>query len=763
MLDPTFRGAYKIVNAAWNYLKIQKHGRILCTSTVVEKEYTCSPSYAAAKYGQLGFIQTLAKEGAKYDILASVLAPAGYAGSAPGVPASEVEVVAQVVAALVHRSNTTETGHLYEIEGGRLRKVRWQRASGAFLNPDAGLTAGAILSKWNDVNDFSQGTYPNNTSDHASNYRKAIALAPSPTDNSVRLDGKTALVTGAGNGLGRAYAKLFASLGAQVIVNDLKGSEEVAEAIRQVGGDAHAVPGSVEEGERIVEVAIAKYGRLDIVVNNAGFVRDKSIANMTDDLWDAIIAVHLKGMFRVTKAAWPYMVKQCYGRILNVSSTSGMYGNFGQSNYSTAKCAVLGFSEALAREGAKHNIAVNAMCPFGSTPGLVGSVSGDWDNFHPEQCAPFVALISSDALRFSSTSAFFELGVGWHGRTRQQKSSGAQVPREEELASGSASKFLKQVADFTNLIYSEEMPGALQETVGLLSQSAVLARIKDAKRRTISGTTYEYGDREVILYNLTLGATWRELPLIHERERNFQVLPTFGVVPFFNTKLPFNYDELLPKWNLANLLHGEHYLEIRKFPIPTAAKLVTYPRLLEVLDKNKAAIIVTGYTTRDAETGEDIFYNEVAAFVREAGGFGGQKSTKSRHRASTALAPSRKADVVRSERTTEEHAALYRLNGDRNAMHVDLAKARSVGFSRPILHGLCFFGISGKHIYQEFGPIRNIRARFASTVYPGQTLRTEMWREGDTILFQTSVVETGKICINGGRAELLREKYRGRL
>lgn len=260
-----------------------------------------------------------------------------------------------------------------------------------------------------------------------------------------------------------------------------------------------------------------------------------------------------------------------------------------------------------------------------------------------------------------------------------------------------------------------------------------------------------------------MGAKWRELSLIHERDRNFQALPTFGVVPFFGTNLPFDYGELLPKWNLSNLLHGEHYLEIRKFPIPTAARLVTYPRLLEVVDKKKAAVIVTGYTTRDAETGEDIFYNEVSAFVRGAGGFGGRTSIKSRHQASLAPAPSRKPDVVRSERTTHEHAALYRLNGDRIALHVDPAVSRSVGFSRPILHGLCFFGISGKHIYEEFGPVRSIRARFASTVYPGQTLRTEMWREGDTILFQTSVMETGKVCINGGRAELLRTNDQSKL
>lgn len=141
------------------------------------------------------------------------------------------------------------------------------------------------------------------------------------------------------------------------------------------------------------------------------------------------------------------------------------------------------------------------MCPFGSTPGLVGSVSGDWDNFHPEQCAPFVALMSSDVLEYSSTGVFFELGVGWHGRTRQQKSSGAQVPREGELASGNASEFLKQVADFTSPSYPEGAVDPPQEPGGMLSQTAVLAKIEDAKRRTISGTVYEYGDKEVILYS----------------------------------------------------------------------------------------------------------------------------------------------------------------------------------------------------------------------------------------------------------------------
>lgn len=121
-----------------------------------------------------------------------------------------------------------------------------------------------------------------------------------------------------------------------MVVNDLKDPSAVVSEIRNAGGEAHGVIYSVNEGEKIVAETIRFYGRLDILVNNAGFVRDKSIANMTDELWDAIMEVHLNGLYKVTKAAWPHFVRQGYGRIVNISSTSGIYGNFGQSNYSLA-------------------------------------------------------------------------------------------------------------------------------------------------------------------------------------------------------------------------------------------------------------------------------------------------------------------------------------------------------------------------------------------------------------------------------------------
>jgi multifunctional beta-oxidation protein len=259
------------------------------------------------------------------------------------------------------------------------------------------------------------------------------------------------------------------------------------------------------------------------------------------------------------------------------------------------------------------------------------------------------------------------------------------------------------------------------------------------------------------LLDLSLGAQWTEIPLIYERNTDFHVLPTFGAIPWFRATLPYTHEEILPDWNPSKYLHGDMYLEIRKFPIPTTGKLVTYPRLLHVLDKKKAAVVTTAYTTKDEKTGEDIFYSESSLYIRDAGNFGGPSDVPAAMQPPSTTPPERKPDFERSEKTTDEQAALYRLNGDTNELHIDPDVAHKTGFSRPILHGLCFFGIAGKHIFQKFGPYRTIRVRFAGVVLPGQTLKTEAWKlagEG-VVLFQMRVVETGKVCISGGRAELL--------
>lgn len=150
-----------------------------------------------------------------------------------------------------------------------------------------------------------------------------------------------------------------------------------------------------------------------------------------------------------------------------------------------------------------------------------------------------------------------------------------------------------------------------------------------------------------------------------EGNDEFQVIPTFGVIPPFDAETPFTFDEIVPNFSPMMLLHGEQYLEIKKYPIPTSGRLISKARLLEVVDKGSAAVVRTGVTTTNAETGEELFYNEMVVFLRGCGGFGGQKKPADRGASTAANKPPQRApDVVVEEKTTEEQAAIYRLSGD---------------------------------------------------------------------------------------------------
>lgn len=266
---------------------------------------------------------------------------------------------------------------------------------------------------------------------------------------------------------------------------------------------------------------------------------------------------------------------------------------------------------------------------------------------------------------------------------------------------------------------------------------------------------------KLILYlDLSVGAKRRDLSWIYEGFGSLHPLPTFGVIPFFNTALPFDISDIVPGFTPHKFLHGEHYLEILKHPLPASGKFITYPKLVDVLDKGTAAVVIIGYTTVDTRSGDKVFYNQTSLFVRDSGGFGRTRLTNTNEKRSedSPLAPpKRDPDAYATELTSQEQAAWYRLTGDKNPMHIDPAASRRGGFDIPILHGLCTFGISGRHIYERHGPFKNIKARFTGTVLPGQTLRTEMWKErgNNVIIWQTRVVETGKLCIQRATAELL--------
>ena len=392
--------------------------------------------------------------------------------------------------------------------------------------------------------------------------------------------------------------------------------------------------------------------------------------------------------------------------------------------------------------------------------------------FKPEQVAPMVVALCSDRIPQPRTGGLFEVGSGWHARTRWQRSGGRGFPVDVKLTPESVLKHWSRIIDFDDgrADHPEDPEDGLKSIMKNIQKRSgraaahpesninqeILENIEKAKKTQARGTEFCYDDRDVILYNLGIGAKRTELPLVYENSDTFQVLPTFGVIPSFDSSTPWNMDEIIPKFSPMMLLHGEQYLEIRKFPIPTAANLISHPKLLEVVDKGKAAVLHTGTVTKDIITGEEVFYNESAVYVRGSGGFGG--ATKGGNRgAATSVhkLPQRNPDSVVEEKTSDDQAALYRLNGDRNPLHIDPEFSKMGGFKIPILHGLCFFGISGKHVYQTYGPFRNIKVRFAGTVIPGQTIRTEMWKEGNKVLFQTKVVETGKLCIGDAGAELM--------
>ncbi len=243
------------------------------------------------------------------------------------------------------------------------------------------------------------------------------------------LKDKVAVVTGAARGIGREIALLLARHGARVVVNDYGGSEagagtasgpadEVVAAIRAAGGQAAANYDSVASmagGQAIVKTAVDTFGRIDIVVNNAGILRDRMIFNMSEEEWDAVINTHLKGSFAVTRAAAPLMREQKWGRVINMTSTSGLVGNVGQANYAAAKLGIVGLTKVTALDMARYNVTANCISPFAWTR-MIGTIPTETEaqkarvekikKLSPAHIAPVAAFLASDHARDVSGQIF---------------------------------------------------------------------------------------------------------------------------------------------------------------------------------------------------------------------------------------------------------------------------------------------------------------------------------------------------------------------
>ncbi len=276
---------------------------------------------------------------------------------------------------------------------------------------------------------------------------------------------RVVVVTGAGGSLGRCYALSFAERGAKVVVNDLGGSvkgngndsgsgvsESAADAvvaeIKAAGGEAVANYDSVENGEAIIKTAIDAFGRVDILINNAGILRDSSFKKMTSDDWELIHKVHVDGAFKLTQAAWPYMLEQQYGRIINTSSAAGLYGNFGQANYGAAKLGLLGLTKTLAIEGQKHNVFTNAIAPAAASR-MTESLFPEAviKGMKPDLIAPLVVNLCAESSR--ENGSIFEVGAGWMSKLRWQRSAGVGFNPQEELTAEAVAERWSDICDFT--------------------------------------------------------------------------------------------------------------------------------------------------------------------------------------------------------------------------------------------------------------------------------------------------------------------------
>ncbi len=285
---------------------------------------------------------------------------------------------------------------------------------------------------------------------------------------SIRFDGKVAIVTGAGNGLGRQHALALAARGAKVVVNDLgDAADTVASEIKAAGGEALASRASVTDFEAVqamVKQAVDAWGRVDILVNNAGILRDKSFSKMDLADFKLVVDVHLMGAVNCTKAVWDLMRGQGYGRIVMTTSSSGLYGNFGQSNYGAAKMALVGLMQTLSLEGAKDNVRVNCLAPTAATAmteGLLPAVM--LEKLKPEAVTPgLLYLVSEDA----PTRTILCAGAGTFERAYVTMTGGLHIGIGPDAPEQVADRF-EAISDRTSEIVPEAGTAQGRNEIGL--------------------------------------------------------------------------------------------------------------------------------------------------------------------------------------------------------------------------------------------------------------------------------------------------------
>ncbi|KPJ14730.1 Peroxisomal multifunctional enzyme type 2 [Papilio machaon] len=585
----------------------------------------------------------------------------------------------------------------------------------------------------------------------------------------LRFDGRVAVVTGAGGGLGKAYALLLASRGAKVVVNDLGGGRDgsgkstfadaVVQEIKSKGGEAVADYNSVVDGQKIIKTAIDNFGRVDIIINNAGILRDKSFPKMSEQDWDLIQAVHVKGAFKTTQAAWEIFRKQKYGRVIMTSSNAGLFGNFGQANYSAAKMGLVGLMNTLAIEGEKYNIKVNTIVPTAASRLTEDILPPEmFQAMKPELIAPVVAYMAHES--FPDTGSVVDSTLGFATKTHLVRSEGAVLKKKpaDPVTIESVKEAWPQVVNMNNAKHKEKIAEVTVELVQKLQEFEERSKLDSTNEAYWS--TYNYNAKDLALYALGVGASVvnaSDLKFLYESHEDFSALPTFFILPGMVMESPIVGKSMPPgkHADFTNILHGEQYIEfVSDFP-GTEGEFTIRNYVVDILDKGSSAVAIVN--SEIFQNKSLVFRTQQHIFVLGQGGFGGPRNSSKA--VNVAAAPKRAPDAVLEQKTSEDQAALYRLSGDLNPLHIDPNVATSAGHQKPILHGLASLGFSVRHVLAKYGGndaslVKAVKARFAKPVLPGQILATEMWVEGTRVHFQTRTKETGNVVISGAFVDL---------